>query len=473
MEQVSIHKVAAWTGGSYAGPGLPISGVGIDSRTIRPGELFVPLRGASADGHAFLGEAFASGAAAALVERPETAAEHRAMGRAVIEVADTLAALGAMGRAYRDSLDITVVGVTGSNGKTTTKEMLRLILGGRAVVSPASYNNALGVPLSLLQAKRHHSFCVVEMGTNAPGEIARLADLARPNVGVVLNVSESHLAGLGDLEGVAREKFALIDALGPDGCAVLNYDDEITRAMIPNAPGFVMSFGTWPDADVYAGDVRASRRLVSFQLLHKRRVKMNVLGVHHVHDALAAAGVALWLGYEPTDIAERLEQFKPAPMRMAVEEIADVRLVNDAYNANPRSMESAILEMSYRGGSGRRVLVLGDMLELGQRAEELHTRLGTLAGRSRIDLLWAIGPLSEATARAARAAGMKDVHWTPDVKTAMEQPPFRPRARDVVLFKASRGVRLERVHAAVKQELLDRRRARALRAARRRESAKT
>ncbi len=473
MEAISIRKVVAWTGGLYSGPDLPVSGVSIDSRKIGPGELFVPLRGVRSDGHEFLGEAFASGAAAAFADRADVARLHRGMGRTVVLVPNVRKALGELARCYRDSLDLTVVGVTGSNGKTTTKEMLRLVLGSGTVVAPESFNNDIGVPLSLLAAKRHHSVCVLEMGTSAHGEIEDLARIARPNVGVVLNVSESHLEGLGDLDGVAHEKFALVEALGPEGCAVLNYDDERTRAMIDKAPGFVVSFGTWTDADVFAGEVRASRRLVSFHLFNKQRVRMNVLGVHHVHNALAAASVALWLGHEPSAVCERLEAYRPQKMRMAVEEIAEVRLINDAYNANPRSTEAAILEMSFRGGGGRRCLVLGDMLELGERADELHARIGTLVGKSRIDLLWAIGPLSEATARAARDAGLKNVHWTPDVKSAIEKPPFKPRARDVVLFKASRGVRLERVYDAVRNELVDRRRARALKKSRSRESMQT
>ena len=267
MEQYSIREVAAWAGGLYEGPDLPIAGASIDSRKIGPGELFIPLRGAHHDAHEFLGEAFASGAAAALVDRPALAAEHADLGHRVITVKDTSEALQAIAAGYRRSLDLTVVGITGSNGKTTTKEMLKLLLGSRAVASPRSFNNAIGVPLTLLRAQKAHSICVVEMGTNAPGEIADLAAIAKPDVGVVLNVGESHLQGLGDLEGVSREKFALVEALSPDGCAVLNWDDPHTRAMIDRAPGYALSFGTWPEADVYGGDVRTRGRSFELQAL--------------------------------------------------------------------------------------------------------------------------------------------------------------------------------------------------------------
>ncbi|MHC4339916.1 MAG: UDP-N-acetylmuramoyl-tripeptide--D-alanyl-D-alanine ligase [Planctomycetota bacterium] len=457
MEQKSIREVAAWTGGRYLGPDLPVAGVSIDSRHVRPGDLFIPLRGAHNDGHAFLGEAFASGAAAALVDRAEIARTHTDLGHPVIVVEDNRAALGCFAAAYRRRLGLTVVGVTGSNGKTTTKEMLRLLLGSRAAVSPKSFNNDIGVPLTLLSADRTHSVCVVEMGTNQPGEIAALSEIARPDVGVVLNVAESHLQGLGDLDGIAREKFALIDALGREGCAVLNWDDSRTRDMIGRTDSYVISFGTWPDADVYAGDVRTRGSTLSFRLFHRMKVEMRLLGVHNVHNALAAASVAMWLGSDPGEVCDRLEEFQPAPMRMSVEDIGRTRLINDAYNANPRSMSAAILEVSYRGG-GRRVAVLGDMLELGTRAEELHMAVGEQLAQSKIDVLWAIGPLSEATAQAARSAGLKEVHWSPDVRQALQDPPFQPRSRDVVLFKASRGVGLERVYEAVRDDLVRRRR---------------
>jgi len=450
MEQVSIRRVAAWTVGRYEGPDLPVSGVTIDSRAVQPGHLFVALRGARDDGHRFLGEAFASGAAAAVVDVPEAAASHRAMGRPVVLVEDARRALGALAAGYRRSLDLKVVGITGSNGKTTTKEMLRLILGARAVVSPASFNNDLGVPLTLLQANRTHRFCVCEIGTNAPGEVAALAAIARPDAGIVLNVGESHLRGLGSLDGVAEEKAALVDALPADGCAILNWDDEVTRAMMARAPCLALTFGTWPDADVFASDVRAGGFSLGFKLLGKRRVTLDAIGVYNVHNALAAASAAMWLGEHACAVADRLERFRPAPMRMAVERVGGVRLVNDAYNANPRSVEAALSEIGCRD-AGRRIAVLGDMRELGTHSEALHERVGRRAGRAGIDVVWAIGPRSRRIAEAARQAGVRHVHWNESVSEAVARPPVRPAAGDVFLFKASRSMRLERVAAAVRR----------------------
>jgi len=450
MEQLSIRQIAAWAGGTYNGPDMRVSGVAIDSRKAGRGDLFLPLRGVLQDGHEFLGEAFASGATAAMVDRADVARAHQGLGNAIVVVDDVRTALADLAAHYRRSLDLKVIGVTGSNGKTTTKEMLRVILGPRAAVSPRSYNNDLGVPLTLLTANRNHRYCVVEMGSNAPGEIANLARIAQPDVGIVLNVGESHLQGLGDLDGVAEEKRALVRSLGPNGCAVLNWDDPRVRAMMTGTSCFTLTFGSWEEADMFATDIRTRGRGLSFRALGRKRVALETYGVHNVHNALAAATAAMWCGVHSCDAFERLEAFRPVEMRMAVEDIGRVRMINDAYNANPRSVESAILEMGVRGG-GRRIAVLGDMLELGSQAAELHARIGRAVAASRVDVLWAVGPLSEETARAARAAGLRNVHWSEDVPSALEQMPIEPKSGDVMLFKASRGVRIERVYDAVKE----------------------
>jgi len=460
MEQLSIRKIAAWAGGTYDGPDMRVSGIAIDSRKAGRGDLFLALRGALHDGHEFLGEAFASGATAALVDRADAGRAHHGLGNAVVVVDDVRLAIGRIAAAYRRSLDLKVIGVTGSNGKTTTKEMLRLIFGAQAAVSPRSYNNDLGVPLTLLTANRNHRYCVVEMGSNAPGEIAALARIAQPDVGVVLNVGESHLQGLGDLDGVAEEKRALVRALGPDGCAILNWDDPRVRGMMTGTTCYTLTFGSWEEADLFATDIRARGRGLAFRALGRKRVALQTYGVHNVHNALAAAAAAMWCGVHACEAFERLESFRSIDMRMAVEDFGRIRMINDAYNANPRSVESAILEMGVRGG-GRRIAVLGDMLELGSRAEELHARIGRAVAASRIDVLWTVGPLSQETARAARAAGLREVHWSKDVPAALEEFPFSPKSGDVVLFKASRGVRIERVYDAVKAVVTERRARRA------------
>jgi UDP-N-acetylmuramoyl-tripeptide--D-alanyl-D-alanine ligase len=373
----------------------------------------------------------------------------------VILVPSTRAALGLLAKGYRRSLPLRVIAITGTNGKTTTKEMLGLALGPGAVVPPRSFNNDIGVPLTLLKASRNDSVCVVEIGTNAPGEVAALADIAGPDVGIVLNVGEGHLEGLGDLEGVAREKGALVEALGPEGCAILNHDDPRTRAMARRCRGYVLTFGLTPEADVFGGLPRASGRGVSFLFLNRRRVRLPVIGIHNAMNALAAASAAMWLGRGPEEVCERLESYRGVPMRLSLEQVGQVRLIRDCYNANPRSLLAAIGELTRTAG-GRRVLVLGDMLELGARSASLHEAAGRSAAASGVQVLWAIGPRAERAADAARAAGMREVFWSPDVETALERPPFEPRSRDRILFKGSRGMRLERVADAVKARILRR-----------------
>lgn len=450
MEPLSIRQIRDWTNGRYEGPDFPVAGVSVDSRSAARGELFFALRGERHDGHDYLGEAFASGAAAAVVERRDLYDEHRRLGRHLLLVPDARAALGDVARGYRASLGLVVVGITGTNGKTTTKEMLGVILGAGTAISPKSFNNDVGVPLTLLNASRHDRVCVVEMGTNAPGEIAALAGIARPDLGVVQNVGEGHLEGLGDLEGVAREKGALVEALGPKGCAILNHDDPRTRAMARRSKGYVLTFGSTPQADVFGGGIRATSRGVSFLFLNRRRVRMQLLGAHNVSNALAAASVALWLGRDPNDVCDRLERYRGVPMRLALETVGQVRLIQDCYNANPRSVEAAIAEL-VRTASGRRILVLGDMLELGRRSGEYHEAVGRRAARAGVEILWAIGPQAEAAARAAREAGLPEVHWSPDAASAAGVLPFAPRSRDRILFKASRGMRLEAVYDAVRE----------------------
>ena len=273
---------------------------------------------------------------------------------------------------------------------------------------------------------------------------------------MLLNVSESHLSGLGDLDGVREEKAALARALPRDGCAVLNWDDLRVRELMDELDCYALTFGTWDEADVFGSEIRTRGRGLSFRVFNKKRVRLQTYGVHNVHNALAAATAAMWLGEHACSVFDRLEAFRPVAMRMAVEDVGRIRLINDAYNANPKSVESAVLEMSIRAGR-RRVAVLGDMLELGDRAPEFHERVGRAVARASIDVLWAIGPLSEATVRGAKAAGLKEVHWSADVPDALENPPVRIRSGDVVLFKASRGVRLERVYDAVKERALRRR----------------
>jgi UDP-N-acetylmuramoyl-tripeptide--D-alanyl-D-alanine ligase len=452
MEPLRFSEVVRATGGEPAGPvaGDPlVRSVGIDGRRVEPGGLFVAVRGKQRDGHEFLEQAFLSGAGFALVDRD--AALSRVPGN-VVRVRDTTRALADLARYHRSRFDVPVVAVTGSCGKTTVKDMVRCVLGDRTVASPRSYNNEFGVPLTLLQMDRDTEACIVEIGSNAPGEIAALAAVARPTVGVLTNVEEAHLAGLGSVRGVMREKASLLEALPRDGAAVVNGDNYYCREILGDVLCHLVTFGTWEDADVYGTEARITADGIGFQLYGRMPFDLPALGLHNVHNALAAIAVGLWLGREPYAIREALARFEPPAMRMSRETVGDVVLINDAYNANPRSMEAAIVELGARPAAGRRVAVVGDMLELGDQSERCHRELGRKIRNARIDALWAIGEQAGLVAEEALAGGMpaEACRHQGSVEEALRAPALAPRPGDTWLFKASRGMALERVLEAVR-----------------------
>jgi UDP-N-acetylmuramoyl-tripeptide--D-alanyl-D-alanine ligase len=457
MDPLRLSEVLRATGGELVSPvaGDPaIPAVTTDSRKIEAGALFVPLRGKKFDAHQFLDQAFLAGAGFALAARD---ADLPRVPTRVIRVRDTTRALGDLARYHRSRYSVPVVGITGSCGKTTTKEMLRLVLGERVVASHASYNNEIGVPLTLFEMNKTTAACVVEIGTNAPGEIATLASIARPTIGVVTNVEEAHLERLGSVRGVMKEKSALLAALPADGAAVVNADNYWCREMIEGVRCYLVSYGTWEDADVYGTRPRLTAGGVAFDLYDRMPFEVPALGIHNVHNALAAVAVALWLGRDPVEVAQALLSFRAPEMRMRREVVGDVVLINDAYNANPRSMEAAVVELSARPAAGRRVAVVGDMLELGAETERCHRELGRKLANASIGVLWAVGPGARLVAEEAVAGGMpaSRVFHHATVEEALAHPPVEPEAGDTWLFKASRGMALERLFDAVRGRLVE------------------
>ena len=455
MDAIRYSDILRATGGEATGPvrGDPwIPAVTTDSRTIEPGSLFVPIRGKKQDAHAFIGQAFLAGAGFALAAKDADLS--RVPGN-VIRVPDTTRALGDIARFHRSRFDVPVIGITGSCGKTTTKEMMRLALGDGVVASPASYNNEIGVPLTLLQMDKQTAACIVEIGTNAPGEVATLARIARPTVGVVTNVEEAHLQGLGNVRGVLKEKAALLAALPQDGAAVVNADNYYCREMMEKAPCFLISYGTWEDADVFGTKARVTANGIGFDLYGRMPFEIPALGVHNVHNALAAIAVALWLGRDPMDVLAALARYQAPKMRMSREDVGEVILINDAYNANPRSMEAAVIELGARPAAGRRVAVFGDMLELGDQTERCHRELGRKLANARIDAVWAVGENARFIAEEAAKGGMAAdrCHHQATVEDALANPPLAPRPGDTWLFKASRGMALERLLDATKARI--------------------
>jgi UDP-N-acetylmuramoyl-tripeptide--D-alanyl-D-alanine ligase len=453
--RLSAGEIAEVVGGAVSGDAAAtVTGrVTVDSRTVGPGDLFVALPGERADGHDFLEAAAAAGAAAALVARAGGALPG-------VVVDDPLAGLGRLAAAVHAGLTskgLRTVGITGSSGKTSTKDLLGQVLAAAAptVSPPGSYNNDIGMPLTVLDADEATRFLVLEMGARGPGHIARLCAVARPQVGVVLNVGSAHLGEFGSADGVAQAKGELVEALPEDGTAVLNADDPRVLAMTGRTRARVVTTGRGLDADVRARDVvlddqaRARFSLTAQGETHP--VALQVVGEHQVANALSAAAAALVLGLSPVGVAEALSAATPlSRWRMEVTRRPDgVTVVNDAYNANPESMRAALAALIGMPGR-RRIAVLGGMAELGPGAPAEHDRLGRDAAAASIDLIVAVGAdavgIADGAVAAGRRAGKESVH-VPDRTAARELLERALREGDVVLVKASRSYGLERLAA--------------------------
>ncbi|MDQ1617405.1 MAG: UDP-N-acetylmuramoyl-tripeptide--D-alanyl-D-alanine ligase [Actinomycetota bacterium] len=456
MIPLDLREVAAACGGTLTDvpdPGVPVTGpVVIDSREARPGSLFVALPGEHVDGHDFVDQAIAAGAVGVLAQRP--------VGVPAVVVDDPMSALGRVARAALDRLrGVTVVGLTGSSGKTSTKDLLAQVLSvaGPTVAPRESHNNELGVPLTVLAADEQTRFLVVEMGARGPGHIARLCDIAPPRVGVVLNVGLAHAGEFGDRAATAKAKSELVRALPSaeaGGLAVLNADDHLVAAMADSTRARVVTFGSTAGADVRAEHVvldpagRPSFDLVSGQ--GSARVDLRLHGAHHVPNALAAAAAALELGMSPAAVASALSAATArSRWRMEVVDRPDgLTVVNDAYNANPDSVRAGLEALVVIGQGRRTWAVLGEMLELGAASAEEHAAVGRLVQRLGVSRLLVVGEGARGVLLGAEEQGRaqgEESEFMPDAVGALEVLRSQVRPGDVVLVKASRGVGLERV----------------------------
>jgi UDP-N-acetylmuramoyl-tripeptide--D-alanyl-D-alanine ligase len=408
--------------------------------------MFFALAGARSDGHDFVRSALEGGAACAVVSREVDLPP--ALRERVVRVKETRRALTQSARAYRRSWGGKVIAVTGSNGKTTTREMIYHILSASMPCrrSPKSFNTDVGVSLTLFQADPTDRVIVLEMGTNAPGEIAELAQIAEPDLGVVTNISETHLEGLGSIEGVAKAKAELLEALGRDSAAFLNADDPWSEFLAKRVRGKVISYGTRREADFRGHDVQVFEGGHSFLIRGGIRVEIAVPGRHNVLNALAALAVADYLGLCLSDAAARLATFRLPEMRYQVEQIRGITVVFDGYNANPGSMRAAIATFSETEVPGRRVAVLGDMMELGPSSEQLHRALGAEVARSGVNALWAVGKFAPLVARSAEENGLEGrVSQASDVQLIVRHVCEYLQPGDAVLVKGSRGMKMERL----------------------------
>ncbi len=455
-------EVAKATGGRWIGaPPGALLGVSTDTRTVGRGALFVALAGERFDAHAFLADAARAGAAAAVVSEAWLAGAARAAPLPLLAVADTLAALGAVARHHRRRFAIPVVGVTGSNGKTTTREMIAAILGtrGKVLKNEGNLNNEVGVPLTLLGLDATHEAAVVEMGMSHPGEIARIAAIAEPWIGVVTNAGAAHLEGLGTIDAVADAKAELYQGVHPGGLVVANADDArmLRRAQASGRRLLTFAAGRGRRGDVVVLEIlsQAAEGLRFVLGIGNREVQVAIplVGTHNAANAAAAACVAIAMGSTDREVVQGLAAARPPGRRLRLERLpSGAQLVDDCYNANPLSMGAALRTLAdlAAGTPGARPFaVLGDMLELGGFEAEAHRALGADAAAAGVQVLAAFGPRSRATADAARAAGLPEVFHTEDVDALARFVRERLRPADVLLVKGSRGMRLERLVEAI------------------------
>jgi UDP-N-acetylmuramoyl-tripeptide--D-alanyl-D-alanine ligase len=457
---MSLAEIAAITAGSVHGAatvdGPVVDGpVVIDSRRAAPGGLFAALAGENVDGHDFAAAAVAAGASAVLCSRPVDAPH--------VLVPDVTAALAALARfVVRQLPDLVTIGITGSSGKTSTKDLTGALLErlGPTVAPEGSFNNELGLPLTVLRASSQTNYLVLEMSARGAGHIAWLCDVAPPSIGAVLNVGRAHVGEFGSLEGVAKAKGELVEALPADGVAILNAGDPAVLAMTGRTCARVVTFGA-SGSDVRAADVRLDELArPSFTLVTpsgSAPVRMLLHGAHHVPNALAAAAIASELGMAVPAIAEALsETTARSKRRMELRRRADgVQVINDAYNANPESVRAALDALGHLSAGGRGFAVLGYMAELGEEADASHTEAGGLAARAGVAGVIAVGEGTQPIVTGARSepgwAG--EAAWVPDKAAALAILQNRLRPGDVVLVKASRVAALWEVAASLLEEV--------------------
>ncbi len=433
---------------------MEIKGVSIDSRTIKAGELFVAIKGDRFDGHDFVPDAIKRGAWGAIVERSVLESRYASLGglKNIIAVEDTLHSLQEMSAAHRKKFSIPLVGITGSNGKTTTKEMLASILRqkGPVLKNAGNLNNHIGVPLTLMGLTASHKTAVVEMGMSGPGEIKMLARLVMPTVGVITNIGPAHLEFLGSLDMVVQAKGELLENMEPNSIAVLNADDRYFEALKAKFNGSMITFGIDKAADVTAVDIRQEKNLTDFNIRSGDaavRVRLQAVGRHNVYNALAAAAAALAVGMPLESVKYGLEDFSPIAMRSELKQIKGRLVLEDCYNANPRSMEAA-LETLVSIRQGRKIIaVLGDMLELGEASGDAHRAIGAAAARLGVDLLITVGALSKLIGDGAREAGMTREQVVGARSNADAAAILRERSQngDAILIKGSRAVKMEEI----------------------------
>ncbi len=425
-----------------------VRSVSTDTRRINGGELFVAIKGQKFDGHNFILDAVSKGAGGILVQDGcITNANFKVPDIAFVSVQDSIKALGDMAHLHRMRFDIPLIGVTGSNGKTTTKEMISSILSKKFNIlkNVGTENNHIGVPLTLMRLAAEHKMAVVEMGTNRLGEIRRLSEIARPVKAVITNIGPSHLEHLKNLETVFRAKSEIIEYMDSGSLLFLNGDDGFLSKL--KAPSKIIKFGMGKDCDFRAEKIKQEPDHMTFWLNGETEITLNVVGRHNIYNALASIAVCSDAGVPMDDIKEALSDFMLPNMRMEVRRIGNIKIINDSYNSNPLSMKQAIEALRDLTTKGRKVLIAGDMLELGNLSGRFHHLVGKQAAECGVDLIVAVGKLAQHVAEGAREAGMnrKKIRLCNIIDEAADVAMDLIKKGDTVLVKGSRAMKMEQI----------------------------
>jgi UDP-N-acetylmuramoyl-tripeptide--D-alanyl-D-alanine ligase len=459
MEARSLNFIAAACAGQLLNGSRTnkIDRVCTDSRQAKAGDLFIALTGDRFDGHDFLAEVMRKGVAAVVVQKDRLPQD--AMDCAIIAVEDTRQALGNLAAKYRTDFELTIVAVGGSNGKTTTKELIASVLRQKmeTVWSEASFNNDIGVPMTLLKLGAMHQAAVMEVGTNHPGELAPLVKMIQPRYGVITSIGREHLEFFKTVKGVSEEEGWLAELLPADGKLFINGDNEWTGEIAKRTQAEVVRVGFgnenfWRATQVTPDDEGASFEVETGVKAYEGRYRVNLHGRHQVVNALFAIALGAELGLSREQIARGLSACAPAKMRLQLWELNGVRVLDDSYNANADSMEAALETLSALPCKGRRVAVLGDMAEVGEGSQAAHAEAGRRAAELGVAQLFAVGNMASEIARGARGAGLTRIFEFTDVETAASAVKSFVKSGDILLLKASRATRIERIGERLRGE---------------------
>lgn len=452
MPAFEISELLAATGAELHGESIEhFEDIVTDTRKITEGTLFVALSGERFNGEDFAAEAVEKGAAGVVVSRGCPREKYPSRG-AVLVVENTLKAYQQIAHAWRMKFDIPVIAITGSNGKTTTKDLVAAVLSARGPVckTQANFNNEVGLPLTLLSIRKEHVAAVVEIGMRGRHQIEELMPIAEPSIGIVTNVGETHIELLGSIENIARAKCEMVEGLPDNGTVILNADDQRVAAMAEKAkPGVrVMTFGIESEADIRGESIHTDEYVTRFTVCYNDKFHdyvIPLLGMHNVYNALAAVTVGFAAGLSSVEIHKGFLALEATKMRFECSEKDGCRIINDAYNASPMSMKASLETAAKLNPESRLIAVLGDMLELGDISESAHREVGQEVGKNGFSTLITYGDMSRWIDEGARAEGVKDVRHASSHEEAAEMLKGIVKRGDTVLFKGSRGMKMEKI----------------------------